>query len=226
MGSAWSELTESAKEEYTKQAKELKTAYDKEYRSFLEGLSDDSIKAIEAATGKKLRIPGGKKARKAELNRASGSPGKPLTAFFEFMKEVRETEDVGDLQGREKIIELSKRAGEKWKNMSDSDKQVSRYRARCHDRPGRLSGGSPHGSANPLPRGHCVIKSDLMLTSDSTGVISPLATRPSTMNGSSRSNNRCGVYRSRDCSNGHLSGGRGDAAVSAHSGPPFSETRV
>ena len=125
MGSAWTELTESAKEEYTKQAKELKTTYDKEYRSFLDGLSDDSIKAIEAATGKKLRIPGGKKARKAEMSKASGSPGKPLTAFFEFMKEFREKEDTTGLEGRAKQTELSKRAGEKWKHMSDGEKQVS-----------------------------------------------------------------------------------------------------
>ena len=125
MGSAWTELTESAREEYTKQAKELKTAYDKEYRSFLDGLSDDSIKAIEAATGKKLRIPGGKKARKAEISKASGSPGKPLTAFFEFMKEFREKEDTTGLEGRAKQTELSKRAGEKWKNMDESEKQVS-----------------------------------------------------------------------------------------------------
>lgn len=125
MGAAWQELADSARGEYTKQAKELKTAYDKEYRSFLDGLSDDSIKAIEKATGKKLRVPGGRKARKAELSRASGSPGKPLTAFFEFMKEFREKEDASGFEGREKQIELSKRAGEKWKNMSEGDKQVS-----------------------------------------------------------------------------------------------------
>lgn len=124
MGAAWTELADTAKEEYSKQAKELKTTYEKEYRSFLDGLSDDSIRAIEAATGKKLRIPGGKKARKAELSRASGSPGKPLTAFFEFMKDFREKEDVSGVQGRDKQIEISKRAGEKWKNMSEGDKQV------------------------------------------------------------------------------------------------------
>lgn len=125
MGSAWTELADTAKEEYAKQAKELKVTYDKEYRSFLEGLSDDSIKAIEAATGKKLRIPGGKKARKAELSKASGSPGKPLTAFFEFMKEFREKEDTTGLEGKAKQIELSKRAGEKWNSMGEEDKKVS-----------------------------------------------------------------------------------------------------
>lgn len=125
MGTAWTDLTDTAKDEYSKQAKELKSAYDKEYRSFLDGLSADSIKAIETATGKKLRIPGGKKARKAELNKASGSPGKPLTAFFEFMRDFREKEDTAGLQGRDKQIEISKRAGEKWKNMREGDKQVS-----------------------------------------------------------------------------------------------------
>jgi len=129
MGSAWNDLTEASKEEYTKQAKDLKVAYDKEYRSFLEGLSDDSIKAIEAATGKKLRIPGGKKARSRELSKASGSPGKPLTAFFEFMKDFRERAG-SDEQGKEKATAVAKRAGEKWNSMSEGEKQVSQM-PRC-----------------------------------------------------------------------------------------------
>lgn len=125
MGQAWNDLTEISKEEYTKQAKDLKSAYDKEYKNFLEGLSPDSIKAIEEATGKKLRIPGGKKARSKELSRASGSPGKPLTAFFEFMREFREKEGGGEGAGKEKVTDVAKRAGEKWNNMSEGEKQVS-----------------------------------------------------------------------------------------------------
>jgi hypothetical protein len=129
MGQAWNDLAEVSKEEYTKQAKELKTAYDKEYRNFLEGLSPESIEAIEAATGKKLRIPGGKKARSRELSRASGSPGKPLTAFFEFMKDFRER-DAGHEEGREKATAVAKRAGEQWNSMSEGEKQVCPLRAR------------------------------------------------------------------------------------------------
>jgi hypothetical protein len=123
VGSAWSELTETAKAEYNTQAKELKTAYDKEYRSFLEGLSDDSIKAIESATGKKLRIPGGKAARKQEMHKAAGGPRKPMTAFFEFMQDHREKEMA---KGEHvKATDVAKQAGDKWRNMSESDKQVS-----------------------------------------------------------------------------------------------------
>jgi hypothetical protein len=124
MGQAWNELAEASKEEYTKQAKDLKQAYNKEYRNFLEGLSNEAIKEIESISGKKLRIPGGKKARKQELNRAAGSPGKPLTAFFEFMKHFRAEYD-GDAQGKERAVDMAKQAGEKWKNMSESEKQVS-----------------------------------------------------------------------------------------------------
>jgi hypothetical protein len=124
MGQAWNDLAEASKDEYTKQAKDLKTTYDKEYKNFLEGLSPESIKAIEAATGKKLRIPGGKKARNQELSRASGSPGKPLTAFFEFMRDFRAKEG-GEGEGKEKVTAVAKRAGEKWNSMSEGEKQVS-----------------------------------------------------------------------------------------------------
>lgn len=122
MGTAWSELTETAKAEYTQQAKDLKVAYNKEYKSFLEGLSDDSIKAIEGATGKKLRIPGGKAARKREIAEQGGGPRKPMTAFFEFMQSFREKEGKDGMPA----TEVAKQAGDKWRNMSEDDKQVSR----------------------------------------------------------------------------------------------------
>jgi hypothetical protein len=87
----------------------------------LDGLSDDSIKAIEGATGKKLRIPGGKAARKREISAAEGGPRKPMTAFFEFMQSFREKEGSGMA-----VTEVAKQAGDKWRNMSEDDKQVSR----------------------------------------------------------------------------------------------------
>lgn len=127
MGTAWTELAESAKAEYNKQAKELKATYNKEYQTFLESLSPETIKAMEAATGKKLRIPGGARAAKLEMNKRSGNPGRPLTAFFEFMKDFREKDggDYAGQDGRSKIIEQAKRGAEEWKKMSEEDKKVS-----------------------------------------------------------------------------------------------------
>jgi hypothetical protein len=178
MGQAWNELTETAKEEYTKQAKDLKVAYDKEYRSFLEGLSDESIQAIESATGKKLRIPGGKKARKQELNRAAGSPGKPLTAFFEFMNDFREKEAAG-----EKVTVVAKRAGEKWSSMSDSDKQVSCLVLVL------LHWLDTEEEGRDWVLFQVIVYVYRMLTT-STGRISPPTIRPSTTNGTSLNTSR------------------------------------
>jgi len=174
MGQAWNDLAEASKDEYTKQAKDLKTTYDKEYKNFLEGLSPESIKNIEAATGKKLRIPGGKKARSKELSRASGSPGKPLTAFFEFMRDFRDKEG-GEGEGKEKVTAVAKRAGEKWNSMSEGEKQVS---------PGWV--GWAEGPSGHLIARYMSISYHREEVADSrNGKRKPLPTRLNTTNGTS-----------------------------------------
>jgi hypothetical protein len=126
MGNAWAELTETAKAEYAKQAKELSAAYTKEYKSFYDNLTPETIKAMEAASGKKLRYPGGKKAKGQELRDRAGNPGKPLTAFFEFLKAQRETEGKPTEEGKDSaVVAQAKRAAEKWNQLSDAEKQVS-----------------------------------------------------------------------------------------------------
>jgi hypothetical protein len=183
MGQAWNDLAEASKDEYTKQAKDLKTTYDKEYKNFLEGLSPESIKAIEAATGKKLRIPGGKKARSKELSRASGSPGKPLTAFFEFMRDFRAKEG-GEGEGKEKVTAVAKRAGEKWNSMSEGEKQVSPGWAGLAKRP--LGHQAPYSASAVTERAMLIGRN---------GKIKPLPTRLNTTNGTSLNISNRSLYR-------------------------------
>lgn len=121
MGSAWGALTQTAKDEYAVKAKELKKAFDVEYKKWYETLTPETIKAIEKASGKKVSLPGGRAAYKKEQAARPGNPGRPVTAFFEFLKEFRETEGK-NLQG---IKEAASKAGEKWRQMSEADKQVS-----------------------------------------------------------------------------------------------------
>lgn len=121
MGSAWGALTQAAKDEYASKAKELKKAFDVDYKKWYETLTPETIKAIEKASGKKVSLPGGRAAYKKEQAARPGNPGRPVTAFFEFLSEFREKEGK-DLQG---IKEVASKAGEKWRQMSDEDKQVS-----------------------------------------------------------------------------------------------------
>ena len=124
---AWKNLSESQKETYNAAAKEAKKAYDSTYKSFYESLSPETKKAIEKATGKKLSVPGGKLRAKQALREQPGYPGAPLTAFFEYLKDLREggTVDTAGLEASEANLAVAKEAGNRWKAMSDSEKQVS-----------------------------------------------------------------------------------------------------
>ncbi|RSH88905.1 hypothetical protein EHS25_002567 [Saitozyma podzolica] len=119
MGSAWGALTQTAKDEYAAKAKELKKAFDVEYKKWYETLTPETIKAIEKASGKKVSLPGGRAAYKKEQAARPGNPGRPLSAFFEFLKEFREKEG----KSLQDIKEVARKAGEKWRQMSDAEKQ-------------------------------------------------------------------------------------------------------
>jgi hypothetical protein len=121
VSSAWTTVSEDAKAEFNRQAKEAKSAYDKEYKSFFDGLSPESIKAIEAATGKKLRVAGGLKNARRAKSAESGLPQRPLTAFFMFMQECRNQHASEGLSG----TALAKKAGQEWRDMSADTKAVS-----------------------------------------------------------------------------------------------------
>ena len=126
MGSAWAALSDSAKETYSQTAKELKKAFDMEYKSWYESLSPETIKEIEAATGKKVGLPGGKMKYKAEQAGRPGNPGRPMTAFFEFMRDFRVSAEVEGMEERDGVTAVARKAGEKWREMSEAEKQVSR----------------------------------------------------------------------------------------------------
>jgi dihydroxyacetone kinase len=139
MGSAWGALTQTAKDEYAAKAKELKKAFDVEYKKWYETLTPETIKAIEKASGKKVSLPGGRAAYKKEQAARPGNPGRPLSAFFEFLKEFREKEG----KSLQDIKEVARKAGEKWRQMSDAEKQVSGRGCRARGRkPGEVVWGA------------------------------------------------------------------------------------
>ncbi|KAK4689298.1 hypothetical protein P7C73_g808, partial [Tremellales sp. Uapishka_1] len=131
-GTAWNALPATDKAPYLKNAAELKESFNKLYKEFYQSLSPETKKSLERQLGKKLVVPGGKVAsRKLEAGR-TGNPGKPLGAFFVFLKELRESGDVDldGLGGQERTVAIAKRGGEKWKAMSEEEKLVYKEKAK------------------------------------------------------------------------------------------------
>ncbi|WWD17100.1 hypothetical protein CI109_101537 [Kwoniella shandongensis] len=125
-GTAWSNLSSSEKQSYESQASEAKRSYEKAYQAFWESTTPETRDAIKKATGKEVKPPGGKKAFKQSVAARAGNPGKPLTAFFGFAKDVRDEGRVavpGHLEGNERQQFIAKETGNLWKALSESEKQ-------------------------------------------------------------------------------------------------------
>ncbi|EIW70507.1 hypothetical protein M231_03422 [Tremella mesenterica] len=131
VGEAWHALADSAKQEYAAGAAESKKTYEVAYKAFYDSLDTTTKKAIEKARGKKLPVPGGKSRAKAELASKPGYPGPPLTPFFVYLSEVRQSGEFDGSDGDKKssTVRLAKEAGLRWKAMSDSEKQVYKDRS-------------------------------------------------------------------------------------------------
>jgi hypothetical protein len=87
-------------------------------------LSKEDIKAIEKFTGIGVRVPGGKGAsrkRIKEEEKGQGAPERPLTGFFLYMKELRGKGEDKEMSAQEFV----KQSAERWRAMSQDDKQVS-----------------------------------------------------------------------------------------------------
>jgi hypothetical protein len=123
-GAAWKNLSQSELEAYNTRSAESRAQANEAYKAFYSELSPETIRAIEKATGKALRKPGGKRAFNRAQNERPGNPGKPLTSFFYMMREMREAAQDGTANTLDKEREIAKAAGEKWRSMTDEAKKV------------------------------------------------------------------------------------------------------
>ncbi|WRT66561.1 uncharacterized protein IL334_003520 [Kwoniella shivajii] len=126
-GSAWNSLPTTEKDEFEKEAKDARKSYESLYRQFWESTTSETRNEIEKQTGKKVKPPGGKKAYSKTIADRVGNPGKPLTPYFAFAKEIRDGDKVAipnDLQGTEKLLFISKETGKLWKELTDDAKKT------------------------------------------------------------------------------------------------------
>ncbi|OCF61017.1 hypothetical protein L486_00661 [Kwoniella mangroviensis CBS 10435] len=121
-GQAWTNLPSSSKSPYDAEASSLRKEYESAYRKFWDGTTSETRREIESVTGKKLKVPGGKKAYQKSVSERSGNPGKPLTPYLAFTKELRDQNKLdipSDLTPREAFLYASKEAGRLWKELGE-----------------------------------------------------------------------------------------------------------
>jgi len=108
LGRLWKALDSSEKEKYEKIATELKASYKKELEKYKETKSSSSSEEKESP----------KKKRK---KRDKDAPKPKLSAYLIFSKETRPK--VKEHQPSLSFGEIGKHIGEKWRELSESDKQ-------------------------------------------------------------------------------------------------------
>jgi hypothetical protein len=126
---AWSKLSLLESDKYAAAYKAAFAAYVPAYRAYYESLSLADRKAIEAATGKKVKPPGGKTAARKAFRELPGNPGRASSSFFEYLREIKpqllvEGEREG-LGGHPLNIYVAQQAGQRWQALSELDKAVS-----------------------------------------------------------------------------------------------------
>ncbi|WWC61984.1 uncharacterized protein I303_104571 [Kwoniella dejecticola CBS 10117] len=125
-GKAWSELQSTAKSEYETQASSLRKEYEGALRKFWESTTPETRAEIERATGKTIKPPGGKRAYKKTIAQREGNPGKPLTPYFAFAQEIRDSNRVtipDNITSAEKLGYVAKETGKLWKELSEEAQQ-------------------------------------------------------------------------------------------------------
>lgn len=127
----WLVMSEAEQAKYREAASDAAAKYARDYRRFYESLTPENLKLIAKVQGKEPAPPGGRRAAKLELRNRPGNPGKPSGAYFMFLKDKRAEIEAANPNwtGNERMLKLSRAAGDMWRNLPQADKDVSLSRA-------------------------------------------------------------------------------------------------
>jgi len=117
--SEWHALPETDKNDWKSRANAAKEDYHRIYEQYITGLSPVEI-AKENSIRRKLKRNGQKRNIRPLVD--SRRPKKPLSAFFLFLRETRDSSLPP--------MEIGKRAGEAWRSMSDGEKAKYTHQAK------------------------------------------------------------------------------------------------
>jgi len=125
-GVAYANLTPSQKQYYTDKVQESKDQYAKELLAWQATLTPEDIR-VENAFRAQQRKEG--KSRKGNL-KDPNAPKKPLSAYFLFLKGIREDDALrARVWGEEsETTKQSVLAAERWRSLTDEEKRVSRQK--------------------------------------------------------------------------------------------------
>ena len=123
-GTAYANLSDAQKEYYSAKVQESKDQYAKELSTWQSTLTPEDIRA-ENAFRAQQRKEG--KSRKGNL-KDPNAPKKPLSAYFLFLKGIREDEQLrAKVWGEEsETTKQSVLAAERWRGLAVEEKKVSR----------------------------------------------------------------------------------------------------
>ncbi|KAG9220018.1 hypothetical protein CCMSSC00406_0006931 [Pleurotus cornucopiae] len=112
-GAAWHALSEAEKEPFLKQAEVLKEEYKKKRAEYFENNDPKILRALN-----KKRVAKGHK--RLRNHRPASQEPKPISSYFRFMAEFRETTEGSHFRG----AAAARAAGERWRAMSEEEKDV------------------------------------------------------------------------------------------------------
>jgi hypothetical protein len=131
-GAAYAGLSEDRKAYYARKVEEGKVQYQKDLATWQATLTPEDIKA-ENAFRAQQRKDG--KSRKGNL-KDPNAPKKPLSAYFLFLKGIRENDDLRKSvwADESETTRQSVLAAERWRGLSDDEKRVSGANPGPHSR--------------------------------------------------------------------------------------------
>ncbi|WWC69997.1 uncharacterized protein I206_103941 [Kwoniella pini CBS 10737] len=126
-GKSWSLINLTDKKNFELKSSNLRKEYEINLKNFWESTTPETRLEIEKLTGKKIKSPGGKKAYKKTIEQRQGNPGKPLTPYFAFAKEIRDSNQINNipenLTSTEKLGYIAKETGKLWKELTEEAQQ-------------------------------------------------------------------------------------------------------
>ncbi len=127
----WKNLAKDKREVYEKRAKELKSEYEKTKKDESAGEDSDEDSGSKKRKGKDQKKPAAKKAKKDP-----NAPKRPLTAYFLFGQDNRETiknelmKDATPEEQKKIVTLVAKELGTRWKALTAEEKKPFEDRAK------------------------------------------------------------------------------------------------
>ena len=108
----WHSLSDEEKDQLEQKCAKMKEDYKQQVIEFGKGLTDQELSFLKEKRGQKMQQLA------KEIRQLLGYPKRPISSYFRFAQE-----NLGELEG-EPVVERVKVLGQKWRDMTDEQKEV------------------------------------------------------------------------------------------------------